>query len=1185
MAPFISIFIMALSILTLNCNGIRDLSKRNSLIQWLRSLPASADVVCLQEAHCVSASECSLWFHSSGFGSVVSPGSAHSCGCIVLFRPSLLLLNSWSDDGGRFLQCEFSFCSKVFRVCCIYGPNRNPERNLFLDDLHPRIDPSIPTILAGDFNTVFDRSLDRLGSDPSDSSRESSFSLLNLFDSCCVVDIWRYLHPAASGFTWTRWNGSLASRIDLIGVPYIWVSSVLSCDLVPCPFSDHCGVSLSVDVPDVVPPGPGLWKLNTSILDDESYVKLISDAWSSWRSSIPRFPSLAKWWEEGKSLVKGLTIRFCCDRSASRSSSRDLLARLADHLKAKVDAGSVSCLAPYQGVLSQLASLDLEAAKGAQVRSRIRWVEEGETSSAYFFRLEKKNAADRWISALREDDGSIISSPHDLCCSFASFYTSLFSAGVTDPSVQSSLLANLPSSLSSDQASSCEGYLTADECLRALRGMARRKAPGLDGLPMEFYLKFWDIIGNDLVSVLNSCFDSGCLSLSQRRGVISLSFKKGDRLDPRNWRPITLLNVDYKLASRVIAGRLLKVIHSVVDKDQTCGVPGRFIGENVALLRDVAEYASSSGTAIAILSLDQEKAFDRVDWSFMRSTLSAMGFGPSFIAWVDLFYFRVQSAVNVNGYLSSFFTLSRGVRQGCPLSPLLYVLVSEVLAASIRPNPRISALALPGLPPLSPISQYADDTTLILTSDDAIRASFDVYSCFESASGSKLNRSKSKGLWLGGWSGRSDPPVVLDWNSVKIKALGVFFGVGDLEEDNWRPRITAVDNVLKSWRARSLSFRGKSLVINALALSRVWYVASLIHMPPWVLKELSVLVFSFLWSRKRELVSRPVVVQPSLLGGFSVVDIKFKIWSLLGQWVRRFAVSPSGWVSFMSFWFRSCCDASPAEVLSDPFAFSPSRLPPFYKSLLIAWRGLDGSFSASRRSLVFGSLCPHFCSPVSVMTTKSCYLYLLSENVVRPHCVFKFASTFGVLYWSTTWRSLTFFDLDRQVIDLNWKIAHGVLYTAQRLVSFGLPVPLSCFCGAPVESLEHLFFSCPLAQSVLSWLQSLMFCFSPMCPVILCRHVLFGFNSDELRATPRIFAYLLNVCRFVIWQSRNDFRFRNVHPGAASVIIRVKARVKFNLPLFFKSFKSARRQRYFHRQRGARGVVASVAAGQLTLAL
>ena len=181
-----------------------------------------------------------------------------------------------------------------------------------------------------------------------------------------------------------------------------------------------------------------------------------------------------------------------------------------------------------------------------------------------------------------------------------------------------------------------------------------------------------------------------------------MTFKKGDRLDPCNWRPITPLNVDYKLAARVITGRLLKVIHLVVDKDQTCGVPGRFIGENVALLHDVVEFASSSGTTVAILSLDQEKAFDRVDWGFMRSTLSAMGFGPSFISWVDLFYSRVQSAVNMNGYLSSFFSLSRGVRQGCPLSPLLYVLVSEVLAANIWCNAHISGFCLPGSARLSP---------------------------------------------------------------------------------------------------------------------------------------------------------------------------------------------------------------------------------------------------------------------------------------------------------------------------------------------------------------------------------------------------------------------------------------------------------------------------------------------------
>ena len=115
----------------------------------------------------------------------------------------------------------------------------------------------------------------------------------------------------------------------------------------------------------------------------------------------------------------------------------------------------------------------------------------------------------------------------------------------------------------------------------------------------------------------------------------------------------------------------------------------------LALLRDVINYATSANVPVAILSLDQEKAFDRVNWGFLRSVLVHMGFGPSFVGWVDLFYAGVQSAVKVNGYLTHLFKLSPGVRQGCPLSPLLYVLYAEVLACSFRANPWIQGLLLP----------------------------------------------------------------------------------------------------------------------------------------------------------------------------------------------------------------------------------------------------------------------------------------------------------------------------------------------------------------------------------------------------------------------------------------------------------------------------------------------------------
>ena len=107
------------------------------------------------------------------------------------------------------------------------------------------------------------------------------------------------------------------------------------------------------------------------------------------------FPSLAKWWDRGKSLIKGLTIKFCCDRSARQSQNRELLERLSAHLKDRVDCGLTSCVGPYHSTLAEIARLDLEKARGAQTRALARWIEEGETSSAHFFHLEKKRATDR----------------------------------------------------------------------------------------------------------------------------------------------------------------------------------------------------------------------------------------------------------------------------------------------------------------------------------------------------------------------------------------------------------------------------------------------------------------------------------------------------------------------------------------------------------------------------------------------------------------------------------------------------------------------------------------------------------------------------------------------------------------------------------------------------------------------
>ena len=251
-----------------------------------------------------------------------------------------------------------------------------------------------------------------------------------------------------------------------------------------------------------------------------------------------------------------------------------------------------------------------------------------------------------------------------------------------------------------------------------------------------------------------------------------------------------------------------------------------------------------------------------------------------------------------------------------------------------------------------------------------------------------------------------------------------------------------------------------------------------------------------------------------------MVDPRLKVSSLLVQWVRRLVVSPHSWASFLTHYVAQL-GFSLEDVLRYPLAFDFSSFPPSYCSLLTAWRLVDGTWSSSHI----------FCD--------------------------------------------SFF--------LSLKVAHGVLYTADCLIGFGYSLDPLFLCGLAPECLSHLFFSCPLAHSVLSWLQSLPFTFSSSCPSLMCRHVLFGFAQDELRSVPCVFVYLLNVCKFFIWLARNDFRFQDVRPGEPGVIAKVRARVRFHLLIFFRRFRSHTQRRFFHPQWGASRTIGRVSDGILSL--
>ena len=198
------------------------------------------------------------------------------------------------------------------------------------------------------------------------------------------------------------------------------------------------------------------------------------------------------------------------------------------------------------------------------------------------------------------------------------------------------------------ELTSCEGVLTEKECLEALRDMESEKTPGTDGLPAEFYKVFWKDVSSTLISALNYAYETGKLSITQRRGIIKLIPKKdAEPFFIKNWRPLTLLNSDYKIAAKSIANRLKPLLPDLINYDQTGFIRGRFIGENIRLIDSVICYAKENNIPGLLLFLDFEKAFDTIEWPFIRKTFQHFGFGSSILKWLNLFYCCPESCVFV----------------------------------------------------------------------------------------------------------------------------------------------------------------------------------------------------------------------------------------------------------------------------------------------------------------------------------------------------------------------------------------------------------------------------------------------------------------------------------------------------------------------------------------------------------
>ena len=282
-----------------------------------------------------------------------------------------------------------------------------------------------------------------------------------------------------------------------------------------------------------------------------------------------------------------------------------------------------------------------------------------------------------------------------------------------------------------------------------------------------------------------------------------------------------MLNADYKIASKAIATRIKKVLPQLIYTDQTGFMKDRFIGQNIRLLCDLLEQTELENIPGFLLQLDFRKAFDTIEWPMIQQVLSIFNFGVSIKRWIETFYCNAESSVINNGFTTRQLKLSRGVRQGCRLSPYLFILSVEILASKIWQDNSICGVFI--FHKELKVSQFADDTSLICSDLISVQNALLILSEFGILSGLKLNESKTKAPWLGPSKQRAEKPLNFIWTKEPLKVLGIYISYDKAgnERKNVRREIENLDAKLGTWRSRQLSVFGRCLIVKSLEISQI----------------------------------------------------------------------------------------------------------------------------------------------------------------------------------------------------------------------------------------------------------------------------------------------------------------------------------------------------------------------------
>lgn len=770
-----------------NVTGLCSQHRLNKLLYHWHSL--QLHIVCLQETWVGKPSgaaqqDLELWLHqyphSHRYRAFWANNSTPdgNAGLAVLVREDLLTTGALSVEllphqlpNGRLQVAAVTWAGHSFTLVNTYWHNVPAQRARFRDEqLLPALasHTARPLWLLGDFNFTHDPAIDRATHSPSHAAQQQEGRAFQqaVMQKHALVDLYRSHHPATRSFTFFR--PGTAARLDRMYVTDSLARFIPHCSVAVPPVSDHHTV-LAHLLPKLptLPRGPGLRAIPGTCLHNQQ----AKDALRAW--VIPKAAlcmhmtrqQLLAYWPHLKQTLKLFLQRLRAEAATTQAAAcasvrgaQIATRQAAQHLQTASPEALPAALQAAAVAHASYRQASAEAVRPITSAASRSWMAAGERPGPAITSLLRVRRSREHIPMLRDAHGRHITDPREMASHAAQHFAAFSAQRNCDLQAQQQVLTAMYTEQAAGRSRTIDmnAGLTAgslqmqpQEVYTAIKHLNSDTVAGPDGLPPEAWQCCADLWAPVLAKLFTAIGSTGDVPEGFLQGVVTPHYKlAGDRHNISSYRPITLLNTDYRILAKVLATRFASALTNVIGPEQTAFLPGRLIGDNICFSQLLPAVLAAMGQQGAMVFLDIAKAYDTLDRDFLLAVMQTMGATAGMCFWVRTLLADTAATALVNGFQSHLATWEAGVRQGCPLSPVLYLFLAEALACWLRTEPALGVV-VGGARVVS--LHFADDTKVFLPNLLAatVGTLLAVLRTYQAAAGQAINVAKSAILPVG----------------------------------------------------------------------------------------------------------------------------------------------------------------------------------------------------------------------------------------------------------------------------------------------------------------------------------------------------------------------------------------------------------------------------------------------------